>query len=672
MADLLGFGKALLQVVPKIRTLTQLSGLSIALVIFLAAYYANNLPAQIAGGLIGASSLLFTLSLNTLHQLPPKQRVTFILWAFFGFLTTITIFFIVAIYFLVQGPEVRQRAEAELLSEQLRQKYSKVQTDSERLLREKRGLESQVAAASGTFADLAALEARLQTADTSHTVLVQQLDLITALLTDLANPASRLSAVIARAKANLGIAPTESVGLISAARAHGMPAPEVEDLGARILKDAPAEDKQYVVKCLDAAWVYQVRGELDLAEGVFAKLAAIQEAARNPRVIEGRAELAAARGDFRESIRLTDELISVLEQAPSPDLMALALARKDRASRSWATGDLNTAEKFFGLAQDAYFQSRNPRAIVKANIDNELAYYYYLKGNFKRSSDLFDEALTYFKKSQSSNYGKPHTYNNAGLLALKLARLPEAERHLRFSIDLQEKIIGQRTRLHATVLFNLAHLLLKANRFEEARQKFSDAGAILDRWKGAAYNRRLVDVGLAYLAFFGENQQLGLSQFHQAVQALEAVGEPASHWPTLSRVQLSRLYRIRGDMASALAVISAVSQGAAERAPQAWREYVIERGTVQSWLVASGSATVVENSEFQQTLAGDELVAPEDRIRLLLWSTLRALGGSQQSRAVSEFCLAQSMLNRELGQNRQLRDEMAIVGSRFTNQVTCA
>jgi hypothetical protein len=70
-------------------------------------------------------------------MLPSQQRVKFILFAFFGFLITITIFFVVAIYYLLLGPELAQRAQADLLTIELRQKYDVAQQQAGKITSER-------------------------------------------------------------------------------------------------------------------------------------------------------------------------------------------------------------------------------------------------------------------------------------------------------------------------------------------------------------------------------------------------------------------------------------------------------------------------------------------------------------------------------------------------------
>ena len=66
-----GFASFLQTVIPRLKNLIQLSGLAVGAIIFYLAYISNppNLPAQITGGLIAVSVLVFTLALNILRQI---------------------------------------------------------------------------------------------------------------------------------------------------------------------------------------------------------------------------------------------------------------------------------------------------------------------------------------------------------------------------------------------------------------------------------------------------------------------------------------------------------------------------------------------------------------------------------------------------------------------------
>lgn len=676
MLEISRFGAALLGVVPKLRTLTQLSGLSIGLVLFLVAYVSNppNLPALIAAGLIGTSVLLFTLSLNVLGVLPEGQRVKFILASFFGFLATVTIFFSIAIYFLLNSQASEQKGRASSLVNELRQKYSFLQAKSETLVRDKKEFKQNIeAASSGPYADLTTWEGRYSEIDAVLTDTVKQMEIVVQLLSDLASPNTHLTEIISRAERNLGAQPKESLTLISAASAATRPGNLAEDFGARILNGISSDDNSYITKCLDAAWVYEVRGQYEEAQVTLEKLDSVGRAKNNPRVLETKAELAAIQGKFSDSINLTDELIKLLESATTPDFMAIALARKDRASRSWANGDLPTAEKFYRLAKDAYERSPAPRKVVNANIQNELGYYYYLKGDLPRSSETFQTAGAYFDVVGSSNYGKPHTFNNIALLYTKLGRYTDAKKYLRRSIEIQEEMIGKRTRLHATALINLANLLLQVGEFKDAEVGFEEAETILERWNDTAASKRLAEFGSATVLFFTGNRGAALPRLFLAAKNLAAATDPGSSRPTSTWVQLSRLYRLQGDAASAQVALSSVESSALQRAPAAWREFLIERGTLEAWISAGGRSLTTSTEEDFRNLASNPtvLASPFDYVRFLLWSTLRDLANAKEDQAAADICEVVTRLQGEIARNVQLLEEVNLVRGRFSSIPRC-
>jgi tetratricopeptide (TPR) repeat protein len=534
-------------------------------------------------------------------------------------------------------------------------------------------------ASQGTFADLKALERRLQTLDDLHVMVVQQLETITNLVTELSGPMPRLPSVIERAKLSLGIEPTHSLLLITSTRSV---APltfasseeelvDKESLAEQILKEVDEGDQQYLTKCLDAAWIHQVRGELEAAQAVYVKIEPIQASARNARVLEGRAELAALRGDFTESLRLTDALIDVLTSTRSSDLMALALARKDRASRSWANGDLEASAKYYALARDAYSQARRGRPEVKANIDNEMGYYFYLKGDFGHSLEYASEAVAYLSKETSSNYGKPHAFNNAGLLFANLGRNADALAYYNQAIDVLESTVGKRTRLHGTIFFDRGHIKLKMGDYEAAERDFQDAGIIFDRWRSDLFHIRLVEVSKAYTSFLRSRMSSGLGELRRALAELEVSSNRSSHWPVSYRTQLSRLYRISGDLESAKGAIGAVDPAAEIRAPQARRDYRIERGTVARFAVTS--ATEFDDADVVETFSDrNRIFSPYENVRFLLYLTLKALGNSDISKAVEHYCAARRSLDAVLRKDEQLMAEARLVQLKFVRSPECS
>lgn len=643
------------RVVPRIKTFIQLSGLALGAVIFYLAYISNppNLPAQVTGGLIAVSVLVFTLSLNVLTQLPKQSRAKFILILFSVFVVASTIFLALSIIFLLKSGNIANAATANELAASLRNERSQVLQQLDARIGDKTRLDQQISRSSGgPFAQIEEYRTERQTVleDINHKrTRLMRLD---ALLDDLTRPNPKIIDAIRDAERELGRAPSsEDISRYNKATAAILKG-DMEPLKELIEKKQIVSEGEFVKNTLDRGWLSQVDGDYKTARQYYEKALAV--APRWPRVLEAMADIYMFDGDQTAALRTWDELVKIREAERPQNITSIALAYKDRATASWRSGDYDGARDHYIKAQDAFERSPNKEQVVLANLCNERAWYQTLLGNFERAAEDYETANAYFSSPGSSDYGRPHFLNNYGVFLLNEFKVADAIQYFKYSIEAQGKTIGLGTELNGTTFWNWAEAESTRGNYGPSDELFARSKVIYDRI--GLKNATLTDRMLIYRSFTqamaGRSANFQTNSLESIHRLKEKIGE--THPAVVqTAIHFSQVSRAAGNVDSALELLGEII--AKSRLPPylAWQLNI-------EWIIANMLSRSPNRIGKDQLLAADTDATRTRRVDTVSLFFARALIAKERSQLAemrASFCAADRILSKELEHHDRLAKE---------------
>jgi tetratricopeptide (TPR) repeat protein len=547
--DLLGFAK---DVLPKIKTRIQLSGLIVTLVVvfLIRAFAPENTPAQICGGMIGICIIIFTLVFNFLSEFPEGDRARVVLTLFIVFSVTIVTLVALTGYFLLMDSSRAYSALYDTAKKQLEEKEDALNADlkklAERKIREQAVL---------TFADWKEIT-------TSEELTRAQLLAIEDRKMHMENIKTRAKAVV------------DEINLLASSGEPGN--------NAEVRKQAS-----------DAQSAFS-QGDLNKAGVLFQGLArAGQEQTADAnfwlgRLSELQANYPEARSYYRvaherapDKLRYVEDLAKIEEELGSlksaqslyETLVAEYRTKPDhRVNLVMALKDLGNVTRFLDGTQAALQYYAEAFAIAKslqdddkvqfALVANDFGAFYAALGSFSKAEELYDASLDIYRSRKDKYaFGYADVLNNLGFLYAVRGDYRKAELFLKEAIQLEADTSGTNVPLFAVSTGNLAYTYAESGKFSDSEERYQTALAVAERTLGKSHSRygRLLGVH-AEMLMSTRKYDLASSELELSYQILTGALGPGHSFVGITHLRMAELLCRQGLSLSALPHLQAADE----------------------------------------------------------------------------------------------------------------